>query len=109
MKHLSLNQLATIVANQREKKHLTQAQLSEQTGIHRTMIGRIERNDYMPTIPQLEKLAEVLGFRPEELWQEDEPDQIKKTTSKKTKKTKNPGAGDGPFARVAPTLSAGWT
>lgn len=87
MKHLSLNQLATIVANQREKKHLTQAQLSEQTGIHRTMIGRIERNDYMPTIPQLEKLAEVLGFRPEELWQEDEPDQIKKTTSKKTKKT----------------------
>ena len=41
----------------------------------------------MPTIPQLEKLAEVLEFRPEELWQEDENDQIKKNTSKKTKKT----------------------
>ena len=39
-----------------QKKHLTQAQLSEQTGIHRTMIGRIERGDYMPTIPQLKKL-----------------------------------------------------
>ena len=41
----------------------------------------------MPTIPQLEKLAEILEFRPEELWQEDENDQIKKDTSKKTKKT----------------------
>ena len=50
------------------KKHLTQAQLGEQTVIHRTMIGRIERGDYMPTILQLEKLAEVLEFRPEELW-----------------------------------------
>ena len=87
MKHLSLNQLATIVVTKRQKKYLSQAQLSEQTGIHRTMIGRIERGDYMPTIPQLEKLAEVLEFLPEELWQEDENDQIKKNTSKITKKT----------------------
>ena len=87
MKHLSLNQLATIVVTKRQKKYLSQAQLSEQTGIHRTMIGCIERGDYMPTIPQLEKLAEVLEFLPEELWQEDENDQIKKNTSKITKKT----------------------
>ena len=87
MKHLSLDQLATIVVTKRQKKHLTQAQISEQTGIHRTMIGRIERGDYMPTIPQLEKLSEVLEFRPEELWQEDENDHIKKNSSKKTKKT----------------------
>ena len=40
MKHLSLDQLADIVVTKRQKKHLTQAQLSEQTGIHRTMIGR---------------------------------------------------------------------
>ena len=87
MKHLSLEQLATIVVTKRQNKHLTQAQLSERTGIHRTMIGRIERGDYMPTIPQLEKLAEVLEFRPEELWQEDENDQIKMDTSKKTNQT----------------------
>lgn len=41
----------------------------------------------MPTIPQLEKLAEVLEFRPEELCQEDENDQIKQNTTKKMKKT----------------------
>ena len=87
MKHLSLEQLATIVVTKRQKKNLTQAQLSERTGIHRTMIGPIKPGDYMPTIPQLEKLAEVLEFRPEELWQEDEQDHIKKNTSKITKKT----------------------
>lgn len=41
MKHLSLNELADIVVTKRQKKHLTQAQLSEQTGIHRTMIGAL--------------------------------------------------------------------
>ena len=85
MKHLSLNELAAIVVTKREEKHLTQAQLSEITGIHRTMIGRIEREDYIPTIPQLEKLAEVLGFEPDLLFIEDtQNDQNEKSTDTKT-------------------------
>ena len=67
MNHLSISLLAHTI-HQRRKKHLTQGQLSEIIAIHRTMIGRIERADYIPTIPQLEKLSEVLGFEPDLLF-----------------------------------------
>ena len=73
MKHLSTSLLARTIHQCREQKHLTQGQLSEITGIHRTMIGRIEREDYIPTITQLEKLAEVLGFEPDTLFIDDTP------------------------------------
>ena len=62
MKKLSLIDLANTVKNNRAEKNITQEQLCEKTGINRNTIGRIERMDYIPTIPQLEKLAEVLNF-----------------------------------------------
>lgn len=62
MKQLSQRKLAEVVKNQRNCNDMTQEQLSELTGINRTMIGRIERVDYIPSIPQLEKLAEILKF-----------------------------------------------
>ena len=62
MKRLSLVDLAETIKNNRTEKGITQEQLCEKTGINRNMIGRIERMDYIPTIPQLEKLSEVLGF-----------------------------------------------
>lgn len=62
MKKLSLSILADTIKSQRNLKNITQEQLCEQTGINRNMIGRIERMDYIPTIPQLEKLAEALSF-----------------------------------------------
>lgn len=68
MKRLSLPALAEIIKNQRNIKNITQEQLCEQTGINRNMIGRIERMDYIPTIPQLEKLAEVLFFNLDSLF-----------------------------------------
>ena len=37
------------------------------------MIGRLENREYMPSIPQLEKLAEVLGFNIPDLYVENEP------------------------------------
>ncbi len=46
----------------RKSKGITQAQLAEQTGMNRTMVVRLEKSDYIPSIPQLEKLSEVLGF-----------------------------------------------
>ena len=65
MKKLSLIDLANTVKNNRAEKNITQEQLCEKTGINRNTIGRIERMDYIPTIPQLEKLAEVLNFNVE--------------------------------------------
>lgn len=68
MKHLSLTRLSDLIKQRRNEKNITQEQLCEKTGINRNMIGRIERMTYVPTIPQLEKLADVLSFDIEELF-----------------------------------------
>jgi len=60
MKTLSASKLADTVKLKREKKDLTQEQLSELTGINRIMIGRIERQNYIPSISQFESLANAL-------------------------------------------------
>ena len=72
MKKLSVKKLADTVMKQRKAKHITQAQLAEATGIHRTMIGRVENMDYIPTIDQLQKLGEILDFEVTDLFEEEE-------------------------------------
>ena len=62
MRHFSQALLAKAVVDSRKKKGISQEELSKATGINRTMIGRIERQDYMPTIRQLESLIDVLGI-----------------------------------------------
>ena len=71
MKHLSLTKLSDVLKQKRNEKNITQEQLCKRTRINRNMIGRIERMTYIPTIPQLEKLAEVLSFDIEELFVDD--------------------------------------
>ena len=72
MKSFSQEKLSETIKKLRKKKGFTQAQLSEATGINRAMISRIEKNDYIPTISQMEALAQVLGFEPVELFLEAE-------------------------------------
>lgn len=72
MKSFSQEKLSETIKKLRKNKGLTQAQLSEATGINRAMISRIEKNDYIPTISQMEALAQVLGFEPVELFLEAE-------------------------------------
>ncbi len=74
MKKLSVQLLAETVTNKRKAKDLTQAQLSELTGINRSLIGRIENLDYLPMINQLESLAEALDFDVTELFVEEKPE-----------------------------------
>ena len=62
MRHFSQALLAKAVVDSRKKKGISQDELSKATGINRTMIGRIERQDYMPTIRQLESLIDILGI-----------------------------------------------
>lgn len=62
MKKLSTAALAETIKVKREEKGLTQGQLSELTGINRIMIGRIEREDFIPSITQFESLARILDF-----------------------------------------------
>ena len=64
MKKLSVKLLADTVSAYRKEKNITQKQLSELTGINRAMISRLEKEDFLPSITQLEALGEVLGFEP---------------------------------------------
>ena len=73
MKRLSQEKMVEIVKELRKNKDLTQQQLSVKTGINRQMIGRLENKEYMPSIFQLEKLAEVLEFDIPDLYVENEP------------------------------------
>ena len=73
MKRLSQEKMVEIVKELRKNKDLTQEQLSVKTGINRQMIGRLENKEYMPSIFQLEKLAEVLEFDIPDLYVENEP------------------------------------
>ncbi|MCQ2118628.1 MAG: nucleotide sugar dehydrogenase [Bacteroidales bacterium] len=62
MGKLSIENLVDTIITARKKKGLTQAQLAELTGMNRTMIVRLEKKDYIPSITQLESLADVLEF-----------------------------------------------
>ena len=68
MKKLSPQLLANTVTERRKSKKLTQAQLSELTGIHRALISRLESCLFTPSIEQLEALGGVLGFDPTDVF-----------------------------------------
>lgn len=72
MKKLSMDKLVNTVINERKTKGLTQVQLAEATGINRAMIGRLENSDYIPSIDQLQRLGENLGFEVTDLFVEEE-------------------------------------
>ncbi|WKY49103.1 helix-turn-helix transcriptional regulator [Eubacteriaceae bacterium ES3] len=62
MKTFSAKNLADTVTRLREEKGLTKEELGSLTGINRIMIGRIEREEFIPSIIQLETLGKVLDF-----------------------------------------------
>ena len=71
MKKLSRSLLSDLVSSRRKAKNMTQQQLANLTGINRAMLSRLEKQDYLPSIPQLEALAEVLEFEPDSLFVEE--------------------------------------
>ncbi len=73
MKRLSQDKMANTVRELRKKCNLTQEEISSKTGINRQMIGRLENKEYIPSIAQLEKLAELLGFDILDMFEEREP------------------------------------
>ena len=94
MKKISREALANVVKGKRKERFMTQEALSEVSGINRAMIGRIERMDYVPSIEQLEKLAEILAFELEDIMEKNEAVQtIVKKGSKKPMKITVAGVG----------------
>lgn len=70
MQTLSTSKLAETVKLKREQKRLTQEELGNLTGINRIMIGRIERNNFIPSMAQFEALANTLDFEITEMFVE---------------------------------------
>ena len=68
MKKLSTAILANLIITNRKKLSMTQQSLADATGINRSLISRMEKEDFLPSIPQLEQLGEVLGFDPTDVF-----------------------------------------
>ena len=59
------------VREERGKQGLSQEQLAELAGVHRTYIGMIERAEKNITLENIEKIANALKVKPEELLRSD--------------------------------------
>lgn len=83
MKVFSKERMASTIRQLRKAAHMTQGDLADVTGIHRAMVSRIEKMDYIPTIEQFEKLAEVLHFDVTDFFVEQEKERMNMTLNKK--------------------------
>ena len=62
MKNFSISKLAEIILAQRKALNLTQQELAAKAGINRSMLCRLENQDYVPSLDQLTRLANALEF-----------------------------------------------
>ena len=83
MRKISYQKMADLIIAKRKEQKITQAQLSEMTGIHRAMISRLEALDYIPSIDQLQAIGEALGFEVTDLFEEENPVSNKPVLDKK--------------------------
>lgn len=70
MKKLSSKLLADTVTKNRKALNMTQIELAKATGINRALLSRIESEDFIPSIEQLQNLGETLNFDPTDLFVE---------------------------------------
>ena len=81
MKKLSLPLLADTVITRRKGLKMTQAELAKRTGMNRSMLSKLETQEYTPSIAQLQALAEVLCFEPTDLFIDEEDKPVTTTAS----------------------------
>ncbi|MGN0161362.1 MAG: nucleotide sugar dehydrogenase [Lachnospiraceae bacterium] len=71
MKKFSSKRLSDTVTTRRKALHMTQEQLASLSGMNRSMLSRLEKDSYVPSIEQLDRLTEVLGFDVTDLYEDD--------------------------------------
>ena len=64
MNQFSSALLSETVLSLRKAKGISQAQLAQAADMNRSMLSRLEQQKYVPSIDQLQKLGELLGFEP---------------------------------------------
>ncbi|MDO5021877.1 MAG: nucleotide sugar dehydrogenase [Eubacteriales bacterium] len=74
MKHLSLKLLAETVLSRRKALGLSQIALSEKANINRSVLSRLESEDYSPSVDQLLMLSSILNFQISDVIVDDEAD-----------------------------------
>ncbi|MCR5565563.1 MAG: nucleotide sugar dehydrogenase [Clostridiales bacterium] len=62
MKNFSISKLADVILTQRKLLGLTQQELADKAGINRSMLCRLENQDYIPSLDQLTRLGNTLQF-----------------------------------------------
>ena len=72
MKRLSIKLLSEKVIACRKELKLSQSALSELTGINRSVLSRLEKSDYTPSVEQLLVLSEILRFQIADVLEDDE-------------------------------------
>ena len=70
MKKLSNHLLADTIVSARKQKKLSQQALANLTGMNRSVLSKLEAEEYTPSIAQLEELARVLNFDITDMFQE---------------------------------------
>lgn len=71
MKKLSRSLLSETVFARRKALKITQAELAERIGMNRSVLSKLENQTYLPSLDQLEALAEVLDFDIPSLYSEE--------------------------------------
>lgn len=56
----------------RRRSNLSQEQLAEKSGLHRTYVSSLERGQRNVGLDNIRRLAAALGVRPAELFQDDD-------------------------------------
>lgn len=68
MKKFSKEILATVLKDYRIRHQLTQEDLANKVGINRSLVSRIEQEKFVPSIAQLESLAELTNHKIEDFF-----------------------------------------
>lgn len=68
--------LSNLVTTRRKEQSMTQQQLADATGINRALLSRLEKQDFVPSIAQLEALGEALGFEPDSVFTSSTADRL---------------------------------
>ncbi|MCY7187475.1 helix-turn-helix domain-containing protein [Streptococcus gallolyticus subsp. gallolyticus] len=77
MKSFSSAILAKLILDYRKDNKVSQEALATESGINRSVLSKIEQEEHIPSIAQIESLAHIVGFDVTELF-----------ITKKRKKTK---------------------